>query len=56
MFSGITTWGFQVWFTVLYVTNEKVRKPQYEGRKYINFKEVTPSSVREPTDGGGDTS
>ena len=29
----------------------KVKKPQYEGRKYVNFREVSPpSSVSELTD------
>ena len=30
------------------LSNDKVKKPQYEGQKYINFKEVSPpSSVSE---------
>ena len=38
--------------------NDKVNNPQYEGQKYINFREVpSPSSVSSSlTDVGGDTS
>ena len=39
------------------MSNDNVIKPQYEGQKNINFREVSPpSSVRELTDEGGDTS